>query len=483
MAAASSPPGLCYTNCGFQQEQEKPPPYSSRGALPPYSPPPAPPAPVPQYAPRLIPTHYSSTQWQPPAAHSHTAVRNRLCLVASIISVLIVLATAGTVVWYFVSSTCVLGVFCQRSQLCIGASQWCDGVRDCPGGEDENQCLRLYGSSFLLQAYSTKSRSWKAVCADGWNDVYGKAACEQIGYSRRTYVSSGALKQDSSGSQGFFKLVPGLGSGTVLQRQLSSSNSCASDAVVTLRCIACGARRGPSARIVGGEEASPGEWPWQVSLQVRNSHVCGGSIITPDWILTAAHCVEKYSSPGDWTVSAGVLTLSATRRAPQYTVSHIISNSYDTDTKNNDVALMKLHTPLQLSGTVMPVCLPNVGLNIYPNQKCWISGWGATRDGGSSSETLMKAQVSLIDRAACNKRTVYAGLITNTMICAGSLQGGVDSCQGDSGGPLVAEVDSLWWLLGDTSWGYGCALRNKPGVYGNVTAFLDWVYQQMQNNL
>uniref|UniRef100_A0A8C2EJK0 Peptidase S1 domain-containing protein n=1 Tax=Cyprinus carpio TaxID=7962 RepID=A0A8C2EJK0_CYPCA len=97
-----------------------------------------------------------------------------------------------------------------------------------------------------------------------------------------------------------------------------------------------------------------------------------------------------------------------------------------------------------VSADVMPVCLPNKGMYFAA------------------------------------PRAVYNGRITDTMICAGKLEGGVDSCQGDSGGPLVIKENSLWWLVGDTSWGDGCAFRNKPGVYGNVTYFLDWIHEQMR---
>ncbi|MBN3300153.1 TMPS2 protease, partial [Amia calva] len=377
---------------------------------------------------------------------------------------------------------------CGGERVCVSSSQWCDSVQDCVGGEDESNCFRLYGSRFVLQAYSSKSRSWKAVCSDGWNTSLGKTACEQIGYSSDTYFKSEYVNQNAGGSVGYMKLNPDLSSsGKALHKQLSSrfalllfSDSCSTNSVVTLRCIDCGTRAAPSTRIVGGTQATLGQWPWQVSLHVESRHLCGGSIITPYWIVTAAHCVEKFSDPGLWTVYAGQLTQTEMSWRSGYSVSRIIANNYNRNTKNNDIALMKLITPLIFSRTVSPVCLPNVGLSIDPPRSCWISGWGATQQGGYSSDILMQAPVSLIDRVTCNAPRVYSGQITNTMICAGYLQGGIDSCQGDSGGPLVTEESSLWWLVGDTSWGDGCAMRNKPGVYGNMTVFLDWIYQQMR---
>ncbi|EMP31451.1 Transmembrane protease serine 2 [Chelonia mydas] len=228
---------------------------------------------------------------------------------------------------------------------------------------------------------------------------------------------------------------------------------CASGKVVSLRCIECGLSRknvNPSGRIVGGSAAKLKEWPWQVSLQVQGSHVCGGSIITPEWIVTAAHCVEgQLSSPYYWRVYAGILTQKEMRERSGSRVQNIISHpNYDSDSKDNDVALMKLQTSLSFTG--------------------------------KSSGVLNAVMVPLIQRSRCNSASFYNGLVLPTMICAGYLEGGKDSCQGDSGGPLVTEKNSVWWLVGDTSWGTGCASRGKPGVYGNMTMFTDWIYRNMQ---
>uniref|UniRef100_A0A8D0HC46 Transmembrane serine protease 2 n=1 Tax=Sphenodon punctatus TaxID=8508 RepID=A0A8D0HC46_SPHPU len=253
--------------------------------------------------------------------------------------------------------------------------------------------------------------------------------------------------------------------------------------VVSLRCINCGQstkRENPRNRIVGGRRASKGEWPWQVSLHIQRTHVCGGTIITPEWIVTAAHCVEgKHSDPFYWRVYAGILTWSEIGFQAGYAVHKIISHpNYDTESKNNDVALMKLQRPL--SHDVGPVCFSNPGMMYQPDQQCWISGWGASRQGGETSKELNAAMVPLIEPAKCNSRVVYNGLVSPNMICAGYLEGRVDSCQGDSGGPLVTAKNSVWWLVGDTSWGTGCASRNRPGVYGNMTRFTDWIYRNMQ---
>ncbi|KAI4882599.1 hypothetical protein NFI96_005500, partial [Prochilodus magdalenae] len=150
-----------------------------------------------------------------------------------------------------------------------------------------------------------------------------------------------------------------------------------------------------------------------------------------------------------WTVYAGYLTLKEMESGSGSAVSRIFSHpGYEPMTKDKDIALMKLERPLSLSGLV--------------------------------SDTLREARVSLISSSVCNSSAFYNGQITDTMICAGRREGGVDTCQGDSGGPLVTQANQLWWLVGDTSWGIGCGVKNKPGVYGNVTYFLEWIYEKMQ---
>ncbi|XP_030744530.2 transmembrane protease serine 2 [Echinops telfairi] len=485
---SGSPPGAgpYYENHGFQAENLYPPlPAGVPGAYPAY---PAQyyPPPVPQYIPKVL-THASSpvihTQPKAPSGTGCTSkARKALCITFALGAVLAGGVLAAVLLWRFLDSQCsVSGIECGSSGTCVSPSLWCDGISHCPSGEDENRCVRLYGPNFILQVYSSQRKSWHPVCQDDWSENYGRAACRDMGYKHNFYLSHGVV--DDSGATSFMKLNTSAGN-IDLYKRLFHSDLCSSKMVVSLQCIECGvtAKMTSQSRIVGGEGAALGDWPWQVSLHVQGVHVCGGSIITPEWIITAAHCVEEpLSNPRYWTAFAGILKQSFMFYGSGKRIEKVISHpSYDAKTKSNDVALMKLQTPLTLSDRIRPVCLPNPGLMLEPTQTCWISGWGATHEKGKTSEVLNAAEVHLIEPQSCNSRYVYNNLVTPAMICAGYLQGNVDSCQGDSGGPLVTLKNNIWWLIGDTSWGSGCAKANRPGVYGNVTVFTDWIYRQMR---
>nr|XP_028569360.1 transmembrane protease serine 9 isoform X16 [Podarcis muralis] len=245
----------------------------------------------------------------------------------------------------------------------------------------------------------------------------------------------------------------------------------------------CGSRPAMQAanRIVGGSEATRGEFPWQVSLRENNEHFCGATILAAKWLVSAAHCFNEFQDPGTWTAHAGTVWLSGSESSAVKTgVSHILKHpSYDTDTADYDVALLALSEPLPFSKYVQPACLP-ASSHIFPSgKKCSISGWGYLKeDFLVKPELLQKAVVELLDQTLC--ASLYSNALTDRMLCAGYLEGKVDSCQGDSGGPLVCEEPSgRFFLAGIVSWGIGCAEAKRPGVYARVTRLRNWIHDTM----
>ncbi|MBW03742.1 Chymotrypsin-like elastase family member 3B, partial [Eschrichtius robustus] len=247
---------------------------------------------------------------------------------------------------------------------------------------------------------------------------------------------------------------------------------------------------GPSSRVVNGEDAVPYSWPWQVSLQYEKKgtfyHTCGGSLIAPDWVVTAGHCIsrsltyqvvlgeydrsEKEGSEQVIPVNAGDLFV------------HPLWNS-NCVSCGNDIALIKLSHSAQLGDKVQLASLPPAG-DILPNETpCYISGWGRLYTSGPLPDKLQQALLPVVDYEHCSKRDWWGSSVKKTMVCAG---GDIRSgCNGDSGGPLnCPAADGSFQVHGVTSFvsAFGCNTLKKPTVFTRVSAFNDWIEETIASH-
>ncbi|XP_037610763.1 chymotrypsin-like protease CTRL-1 isoform X4 [Sebastes umbrosus] len=231
-------------------------------------------------------------------------------------------------------------------------------------------------------------------------------------------------------------------------------------------------------RIVGGENAKGGSWPWQVSVHINRQHICGATLISDQWVLTAAHCIVT-DSTRMYLLYLGRETQSGPNdNEVNRTVSQIIRHpDYNNTLFNNDIALMKLSSPVTFTDFIRPVCLASSTSQFHNSTPCWTTGWGRlSKDVPLAFDgSLQEVQIPVVGQNQCSCN--YRDILTDEMVCAGRDNKG--ACQGDSGGPLQCKQGPRWIQAGITSFGVPCALPGFPEVYARVSEFQIWITAQV----
>eukprot|EP00794_Sanderia_malayensis_P005355 gene5355-6026_t len=326
-----------------------------------------------------------------------------------------------------------------------------DSHKECPFWSTTNECTKnptymgktcrksckLCTPTGPCKDKTNECKDWAASGECKKNPNYMYINCERsCGVCKDTSTSTGSSGTGSSGS--------GSSAGSIVDKDTT-----------TLNHQYCGLRL--KLRVVGGDDAKSGDWPWQIAIakkQTPTQMFCGGALINKQWVVTASHCFG----------SAG-----SNRIKPADIIIRIAEHDM---TKNEGVEIVS---------NVVKIIRHAAKAAEKPSQMCYITGWGRVSEYGKTANILQEAKMPIIKRETCVATQGGIATYTANMICAGYKKGGIDACQGDSGGPLVCDNGGRYELIGIVSWGRGCARANSYGVYTKVSNYIDWIKNNIKS--
>lgn len=260
----------------------------------------------------------------------------------------------------------------------------------------------------------------------------------------------------------------------------------------TTSSIPCGCPRISNPKIINGQPANQSAWPWMVSYGPKRIHVCGGTLITPEYILTAAHCFHSDGEDNPIDISTieiriGLTNLTDVTHENLFSIRKIIlHDEFNPNTYQNDIALIRLDRSVLPSDTIQMLCLPRFSSYLYPpvNSTVIAIGWGHTIDPliDPNSLTPTHLQQTILPVLPIVKNRCFEQEIDfpDQQFCAGYETGFSDTCQADSGSPLMLFNEQHWEIVGIVSYGIGCAQKMFPGVYTRVSAYLNWIDERIR---
>ncbi|CAH3142232.1 unnamed protein product [Porites lobata] len=352
------------------------------------------------------------------------------------------------------------------SMICAGLDQ--GGIDTCQGDSGGPMVCETGGRYYLQGA-----TSWGYGCASaGKFGVYAKSSFSNLKVSRFCQRTSGSFQTLPRGPLVSALPAPKVDSLCTYPPPLPPS-------FIEGRSLTPIVQ----SRVIGGQNAKPGAWPWQIALKRYGRFICGGSLISSQWVVTAAHCVAGSSNPLSYKIVVGDHNRNINEGTEEEVgAKKVISHpNYNSPRLSSDIALIQLSSPVKLSQRVNPICLPNHDSDVPTGSKCYITGWGKIKHPGSSYHILQQAMMPPIDNAKCRQKIQSSGVaisLTPQMLCAGVENTILSGCHGDSGGPYVClNADGKTYTLhGAVSWGSArCDAKQLFSVFARVTQFRAWI--------